>query len=50
MANAFGVADMAPVQTITELLVAARSSGLSTVPRGMRNSMGAKVALEMGRS
>src|SRR5579884_2998951 len=45
-----GVVDMAPVQIMTALLVAARSSGLSTVPRGIRNSIGAKVALEMGRS
>jgi len=49
-ANAFAHVLMTPVQTMTEQLVAARSSGLSTVPFGMTNRKGANVALEIGRS
>ena len=49
-ANVFAHALITPVQTITEQLVAARSSGLSTVPFGITNVNGANVALEIGRS
>ncbi len=41
---------MTPVQTMTLHDVAARSSGLSTVPFGITNVNGANVALEIGRS
>ena len=48
--NTAGAALMIPVEIITEFDVAARSSGLSSVPLGKRHSIGANVALEIGRS
>ena len=49
-ANVFAHALITPVQTITRHDVAARSSGLSTVPFGITNVNGANVADEIGRS
>jgi hypothetical protein len=50
LAKTFAQALIVPVAIITELLVAALSSGFRTVPFGIRKFIGWKVALEMGRS
>src|SRR3954449_6943292 len=47
-ANVLAHALITPVQTITEHEVAARSSGLSTVPFGITNVNGANVADAIG--
>ena len=46
----FAIALIAPVQIMTELLVAARSVGDRQLACGNTKSIGAKVALEIGRS